>query len=57
MYNSRGYSMESHLSYANGILIFCRPIEKSLNILKRVLGAFNDFLGLEINATKSFIVF
>lgn len=55
LYVMGGISMESHLFYVDGILLFCRASTKSFTKLKDILGDFYGFSGLSINCSKSHI--
>lgn len=41
----------SHLTYANGILIFSKANPKSLNSIKGIFGVFSKFSSLDVMLT------
>lgn len=50
-------SSESHLAYADDVILFCKSTPRYLATIKRVLDDFSTFSGLKVNHEKSFIVF
>lgn len=52
-----GVNVVSHLSYADDIIFLCRANIRSFIKLKEILKDFTDFMGLDINDNKLFVVF
>lgn len=57
LFTMHGNVVESHLSYANDITFFCRARNSSFQTLQSILDEFADFVGLEINCNKSYVVY
>lgn len=56
LYTSGGIKVESHIAFADDVTFFCRASNKSFNTLKEILGEFETFSCLRINAGKSSII-
>lgn len=58
LYTSGGAVVESHLAFADDVIIFfCRSSRKTITALREVLDEFADFSGLTINRNKSVAIF
>lgn len=49
--------VEDHLAFADDVVLFYRVNEKSFKAIREILEGFRDFSGIEINSTKSVVVF
>lgn len=47
--------VESHLAYADNVLLFCRASQRLMLTLRRILDDFTAFSGLQINVAKCHI--
>lgn len=56
-FTHQGASSITHLMYVDDILVFTKANPKSLNNIKRILGEFSLYSGLEINTGKSLASF
>lgn len=53
VYKMGGIEVESHLALADDVVLFFRVNEKLLQTIREILQEFKEFLGLEINGSKS----
>lgn len=56
LYNQGGTRVESHLPYADDVIIFYKLTPKCLAADKQTIDKFCDFSRLQINTSKSFMI-
>lgn len=57
VYKMGGVEVESHLAFADDIVLFCRANAKSFHKIQGILREFKEFSRMEINEGKSLIIF